>query len=107
MDNVNARNMLVDRLRRARDATENVAEVTRDQMGKYGEGILEVVQVMDAFRNAVTNIPSRNNNLSTPPPSAPIGDGSAAARNVSPSEIISIATTPANSPTRQGGPSRS
>lgn len=65
-DNIHGRNILIDRLRRIRDATETVADNTRSQIEKYGEGMLEVVQVIDAFRAAVYKKPSRDYGDSPP-----------------------------------------
>jgi hypothetical protein len=103
-DNVNARNKLVDRLQRARDATENAAEVTREQIGKYGEGILDAVHVLDAFQNAVENIPSGTHRRSTPRPSAPTEDAPAIDLNSSPSDMPSPPTS--GTTPKQGLPHR-
>jgi hypothetical protein len=68
-DNIRARKILVERLRHIRDATETVADNTRGQITKYGEEMLEVVQVIEAFRTAVHKKPSRDHADSPPAPS--------------------------------------
>jgi hypothetical protein len=68
-DNIRARNILIERLRCICDATETVADNTRGQISKYGEEMLEVVQVIEAFRTAVHKKPSPDPADSPPAPS--------------------------------------
>ena len=47
--------MLVQRLHIAWEATAEAANVTRGQMKKYGEAVLEVTDVLQAFRIAAAS----------------------------------------------------